>query len=362
MQLSVIIPAYNRAQLIGQTLRSIFHQTLPADEVIVVDDGSTDGTADAALLEYEQYSSSVSHGRLVPQFRLIHQDNQGPAAARNRGFRESNGEFVHFFDSDDIAAINKHEVQVAALKDLNADIAVAPWVKAHISPMNVIHTAYNTNKWPFQGYQYHVSRTDTVLQQSGLPRASLVKALLCDWALVPHACLFRRSIVEKVGGFREAYFGTEDTIFLLEAFLHGAAVVHTPNTIELYRVGNDKITSVAHSKRHLSEWAKALIAMRSISLSYGVDPAEFFLFRFRVWLCCRELDSLRLSPSGLRVSLNAIIVATPSLVYFFFFHLNRVQKGLLSRLFRKRFPASFRSGSLSSSQIRLLEISGYYLS
>jgi glycosyltransferase involved in cell wall biosynthesis len=362
MQLSVIIPVFNRANLIGQTLRSIFYQTLPADEVIVVDDGSTDGTANAAFFEYQQYLSSVSPGSLVPKFRLIPQHNQGPASARNRGYRESNGEFIHFFDSDDIAAVNKHEVQLAALRRSNADIAVAPWVKARISPLHSDTANSYASKCTSQAYEYHVSKVDTVLQQAGLPMNSLVKALLCDWALVPHACLFRRSIVDKVGGFREAHFGTEDTIFLLEALLHGAAVVHTPETLELYRVGNDKITSETHSNRHLSEWAKALIAMRSICLSHGDDPAKYFLFRFRAWSCCRDLNSLRLSPSSLITSLQSISRTTPSFVYFIFFYLMRLRQGLLSRLLRKRSPASFRSGSLTSSQIHLLEVSGYYLS
>jgi glycosyltransferase involved in cell wall biosynthesis len=362
MQLSVIIPVFNRANLIGQTLRSIFYQTLPADEVIVVDDGSTDGTANAAFFEYQQYLSSVSPGSLVPKFRLIPQHNQGPASARNRGYRESNGEFIHFFDSDDIAAVNKHEVQLAALRRSNADIAVAPWVKARISPLHSDTANSYASKCTSQAYEYHVSKVDTVLQQAGLPMNSLVKALLCDWALVPHACLFRRSIVDKVGGFREAHFGTEDTIFLLEALLHGAAVVHTPETLELYRVGNDKITSAFHGKRHLSEWAKALSTMRTISLSHGLDPAKYFLFNYRVWLCCRELYSLGLSTCDPTDPLKSILADKPSLVFLVFSYLMRFKQGISLRLLRRCYPASFRSGVLSCSQIRLLELSGYYLS
>ena len=102
--ISVIIPAYNREKLLPQTLESLLRQTLPAEEIIVVDDGSTDRTAAVA----ESFGEPV---------RVIHQENSGPAAARNRGFLESLGEFIHFFDSDDLALPNKHEVQMKALQE-----------------------------------------------------------------------------------------------------------------------------------------------------------------------------------------------------------------------------------------------------
>src|SRR5665213_1424356 len=117
MNISVIIPAYNREQLIGETLRSLLNQTLPADEIIVVDDGSTDGTSIAAYAAFEERKSANVKGNKVPEFRVIKQENKGPAAARNAGFLASKGEFLHFFDSDDIALPNKHEVQWRALQE-----------------------------------------------------------------------------------------------------------------------------------------------------------------------------------------------------------------------------------------------------
>jgi glycosyltransferase involved in cell wall biosynthesis len=94
--ISVIIPVYNRAELIVETLRSLLKQTVPAKEIIVVDDGSTDGTAEAVEREFsvfrEQFSalhkpSSVFSVPSVvkPSLRVIRQQNAGPGAARNRG-------------------------------------------------------------------------------------------------------------------------------------------------------------------------------------------------------------------------------------------------------------------------------------
>jgi len=130
--ISVIIPAYNRAGLIGETLQSLLNQTMPAKEIIVVDDGSTDGTAETVLKMLklgEAEKLKISEGKPWPEFKVFRQENAGPGAARNRGLVEATGEFVHFFDSDDIAAPNKHEVQLKALFETGADIAYGPWVK-----------------------------------------------------------------------------------------------------------------------------------------------------------------------------------------------------------------------------------------
>lgn len=90
MRFSVIIPVYNRAEIVGEAIRSVLDQSVEDFEVIVVDDGSTDGTAEVVR---EQYGSEV---------RLLRQENKGPGAARNRGIEAARGDFVTFLDSDDV--------------------------------------------------------------------------------------------------------------------------------------------------------------------------------------------------------------------------------------------------------------------
>ena len=88
MQFSVVIPVYNREHLIRETLESVLDQRFDDYEIIVVDDGSTDGTV-AELKDY------------VNEIHLIQQKNRGPGVARNRGIEASKGEYVAFLDSDD---------------------------------------------------------------------------------------------------------------------------------------------------------------------------------------------------------------------------------------------------------------------
>ncbi len=88
MKVSVVIPVYNRAGLIGPVIEALLEQTYKPLEIIVVDDGSTDNTKEVVSSYPVKY---------------IYQKNQGPASARNRGFRESVGDVIAFIDSDCIA-------------------------------------------------------------------------------------------------------------------------------------------------------------------------------------------------------------------------------------------------------------------
>ena len=91
MKISVIIPAYNCAQTLCNTIDSILKSGLEDYEIIVVDDGSSDGTA----MLCDKLPSSF------PMLRVYHQENSGVSSARNRGLREAQGEYVWFFDADD---------------------------------------------------------------------------------------------------------------------------------------------------------------------------------------------------------------------------------------------------------------------
>ena len=99
---SVVVPVYNRENLVGKTLNSILRQTYPQVETIVVNDGSTDGSLEV-LRSYKQ--------NYPEQIVVINQKNMGQALARNNGIKKANGEFIAFLDSDDTWVPEKLEIQ-----------------------------------------------------------------------------------------------------------------------------------------------------------------------------------------------------------------------------------------------------------
>jgi len=102
VRISVIIPAYNVEAFLGEAIESVLNQTHPVDEVIVVDDGSTDRTADIA----ESFGTPVY---------VLRQDNAGPSAARNHALDHAAGDFIAFLDADDLWEPQKLERQIAYL-------------------------------------------------------------------------------------------------------------------------------------------------------------------------------------------------------------------------------------------------------
>ncbi|MFZ9011987.1 MAG: glycosyltransferase family 2 protein, partial [Anaerohalosphaeraceae bacterium] len=111
MKISVVIPAYNAEKHIGRAIDSVLAQTRPADEVIVIDDGSSDATAEVV----RSYGDKIM---------FIHQENAGASVARNTGIKAATSDWIAFLDADDEWLPNKLQLQVSQLKR-NPDLAWA---------------------------------------------------------------------------------------------------------------------------------------------------------------------------------------------------------------------------------------------
>ena len=161
---TIIVPTYNRPALLQETLATVLAQTYPALEIIVVDDGSTDETA--SLLEGYR-------GRV----RVIHQQNGGLSAARNRGIAAANGAFLTFLDDDDLVAPTKIARQAHFL---------------HTHPeIGLVHCGY-----------YHSDGAGKILDKVWLfPEGETLPQLIRGNYIWSGAPMVRRACLDQVGGF-----------------------------------------------------------------------------------------------------------------------------------------------------------------
>lgn len=232
-KISVIIPNYNRAGLIAETLSNLLSQTHPPSEIIVVDDGSTD----------DSIGVIKSFGRRVT---LIEQQNRGPGAARNAGLAIARGDYIQFQDSDDLLSLNKLELQAQALEEVQADIALGPWA----------HVTMNDGVLSFE---------DCVLQQ-GLPSQGidLTDWLLKGWSTIFQSLMLRRTFLIAAGNYRTDIKYGEDMEFLFRISLMNPKITIAPNTLTLYRVDAPSklsLDSGSSNYQRIHDWSICLRCM-----------------------------------------------------------------------------------------------------
>ncbi|MCL2537963.1 MAG: glycosyltransferase [Alphaproteobacteria bacterium] len=122
--ISVIIPVWNAAEYLPQCLDNIIYQTYKNLEIIIVDDGSPDNSAEI----YNRYAAADK------RIKIIKQKNSGQSAARNNALRVCHGEYVHFMDADDYINLDYYEKMLDAATATNADIAVGGMISEHANP------------------------------------------------------------------------------------------------------------------------------------------------------------------------------------------------------------------------------------
>jgi glycosyltransferase involved in cell wall biosynthesis len=202
---SVIVPAFNACETLDATLRSARGQTHRNLEVIVVDDGSTDRTADVAL----------RHAAVDPRVRVRRQANAGVAEARNQGWRASRGAYVAFLDADDLWAPTKIEKQVKALSGAGGDVGLA------------------------YTWSIDIDAAGRLLDSGHYPDDEgdvLIKMFSVNLVGNGSAALVRRAVLDELGGFDPRLRqcgaqGCEDLLFYLTvAGRYGFRVIREPLT------------------------------------------------------------------------------------------------------------------------------------
>jgi len=200
---SVIIPTYNRAALIGDAINSCLAQCSPAFavDILIVDDGSTDATA-AALREFE--------GRIRV---IVLSANQGRNRARNVGLSNATGRYVKFLDSDDVLVPGCLLIEVASAEEAEADMVIAGW----------------------QTVEPDVAgRTDTIAQFDPPNMEPVIDSLLAGKAVPTGAALYSRSLV-RVLQWDENLRKLDDWDWFVRAALNARKIIRTRTTSYSWR-------------------------------------------------------------------------------------------------------------------------------
>lgn len=223
VDVSVVIPTYNRPQLVKETVQSVLAQSVPAREIIVVDNGTNDETR--ALFATEL--SEIVYIRMPPE---------GMQAARNAGIARARGEWIATLDDDDLWRPNLLEQAQPAIADGRADLIFCDHHKFDsLAPGRVPYPRTNFGSAP-PGYW------DGIPQSSDGANWSFVGAFPVERVLrynpfYPSTMIARRSFVDRIGGYNSAVrnIKSEDIEFLVRALLAGQLSVIWESLVD-YRV------------------------------------------------------------------------------------------------------------------------------
>lgn len=230
---SVIVPVHNGEPFIRQALQSVVVQDYRPLEIVLVDDGSTDDTAEVAR--------ATTEGCDVP-LHYVFQENRGPAAARNRGIGLAHGEIIAFQDADDVWTDHKLTLQLNLLAK---------------------HPAANV----VLGYTRVVRSTD----DGGLEDHP-GKAGIPGLVTVLQAALFRRAIFDRVGLLDEKLLRGEDVDWFLRALEQNTEMVSHTDVVLLYRRHATSLTG--NHQNASSALLRALKRSLSRRRTSSSQPAE----------------------------------------------------------------------------------------
>lgn len=234
---SVVIPAYNVAPYIADTLNSVFAQTFTEFEVIVVDDGSADADElQRALVPY------------LERVRYVRQENRGAGAARNRGVREARGEFIAFLDGDDLWIPEYLEGQMRFLRGNGYDLAYADALLFGDSPI--------------AGKTY----METARSVGPVTFLSLLRGK-CN--VITSGVVARRLALVEVGLFNESLRNAQDFELWTRLARRGARLGYQRKVLLRYRCREGSLSGDL-----MNRLGRGLGVLRYIAETYDLTPAE----------------------------------------------------------------------------------------
>lgn len=204
---SILIPAYNAEKWIAETIRSAMAQTWPRKEIIIVDDGSKDRTADVA----RQFAS--------PEVAVVSKANEGAAATRNHALRLSQGDYIQWLDADDLLAPDKIERQLAALRKIDSNRVLL------------------SSSWAFFHYRTHRARfMPSRLWQDLSPVDWLVRKMSENLHMQTATWLTSRALVDASGPWDTRLNFDDDGEYFCRVLMASEGTRFVPDSRVFYRV------------------------------------------------------------------------------------------------------------------------------
>lgn len=224
---SVVIPTFNRVEVVGEAIESVLHQTHSSVEVIVVDDGSTDSTVDHLKQSYG------ADERVL----VIAAEHGGVSSTRNVGIEAATGEYLAFLDSDDLMRPTKLELQLAALEDRDCDaVLTRQCIEAGGAPL-----------------------PDRIMRQAGY-----------EDAVYHMSILLRARDARAVGGFDVGIALGEDLDFAFRLALHGLTISAIDEQLVVRRYHGDNL-SYGLDPAHFKEGFAVLHRLRALRKAKGAE-------------------------------------------------------------------------------------------
>lgn len=255
---SIIIPVYNSEKYLEAALQSAKEQSYENVEVLLIDDGSTDSSPSIC-----DAFAAKDH-----RFRVIHQQNSGPSAARNRGIDEAKGEYLTFFDNDDLLHKDFIKILYELCKENECDIAL-------------------TRSFPFLD-EKTIPYGEPEIKLSFMDRRQLSTQLVdMGWTglAVTMAKVFKKSLFEQIRFNEERIIGDDDsTIYLLYWASEKSVLFHSP----LYFYRSKRKGSITHSNYKLT-WLTGVDAFRERMEFYN-SQGEMILYAKAMRNYCRRMS------------------------------------------------------------------------
>jgi glycosyltransferase involved in cell wall biosynthesis len=255
LKVSALIPTYNRKEYVIRAIESVLAQTAPVDEIVIVDDGSTDGTAEAI------------HNRYGSRVRVVRQQNMGVSVARTRAISEARGEWIAFLDSDDAWVPERNAALLKAASLMPETVAWIFGDSAYVSDMEQKGTIFAE-----QGLA--IDRELRIFENP-------LSELLWDWAR-PRPCVLessfiRKSALQELKCFSEGLRHTEDFLASVQVASRFSFAAIPLVVTKIYRTSDLTGTSIEKTLFFTDDHYRGVI------LSYEIAARATGAAAFRVF-------------------------------------------------------------------------------